>query len=98
MLHLEGSRLGHDPPLAPGQETSGPGAAQCWQLIPMQDQITNGHFLMDTSASYSIIPHGSSLPAPGPKLFGQRVSSFLAGETACSSFDSRIRIFHENLY
>jgi hypothetical protein len=40
------------------------------QLIHMQDQITNRRFLVDTSASYSIIPHRSSLPATGPKLFG----------------------------
>jgi hypothetical protein len=34
----------------------------------MQDQITNRHFLVDTGASYSIIPHCSFLPATGPKL------------------------------
>jgi hypothetical protein len=40
------------------------------QLIHMQNQITNRRFLTDTGASYSIIPHRSSLPATGPKLFG----------------------------
>jgi hypothetical protein len=45
-------------------------AVAAGQLIHMQNQITNSHFLMDTGASYSIIPHRSSLPATGPKLFG----------------------------
>jgi hypothetical protein len=36
----------------------------------MLDQVSNRRFLVDTEASYSILPHCSSLPAPGPKLFG----------------------------
>jgi hypothetical protein len=36
----------------------------------MQDQISNRRFLVDTGASYSILPHHSSLPAMGPKRFG----------------------------
>jgi hypothetical protein len=39
------------------------------QLIYMQDQITNSCFLVDTGASYSIIPNRSSLSATCPKLF-----------------------------
>jgi hypothetical protein len=40
------------------------------QRIHMQDQISNRRFLVDISASYSILPHRSSLPATGLKLFG----------------------------
>ncbi len=40
------------------------------QLIHMLDQISNRRFLVDTGASYSILPHRSSLPASGPKLYG----------------------------
>jgi hypothetical protein len=40
------------------------------QLIHVLDQISNRRFLMDTGASYSILPHHSSLPPSGPKLFG----------------------------
>jgi hypothetical protein len=40
------------------------------QLIHMLDQISNRRFLVNTGASYSILPHRSSLPASGPKLFG----------------------------
>ncbi len=36
----------------------------------MLDQVSNRRFLVDTGASYSILPHRSSLPASGPKLFG----------------------------
>jgi hypothetical protein len=52
---------------------AGPGqinAVAAEQLIHMQDEISNRHFLMDTGASYSILPHCSSLPAMSPKLFG----------------------------
>jgi hypothetical protein len=52
---------------------SGPGrlnAVAAGQLIHMLDQISNRRFLVDTGASYSILPHRSSLPATGPKLFG----------------------------
>jgi hypothetical protein len=51
----------------------GPGrlnAVTAGQLIHMLDQISNRRFLVDTGASYSILPHHSSLPATGPKLFG----------------------------
>ncbi len=40
------------------------------ELIHMLDQISNRRFLVDTGASYSILPHRSSLPAADPKLFG----------------------------
>ena len=40
------------------------------QLINMLDQVSNRRFLVDTGASYSILPHVSSLPASGPKLYG----------------------------
>ncbi len=40
------------------------------QLIHMLDKISNRRFLVDSGASYSILPHRSSLPATGPKLFG----------------------------
>ena len=40
------------------------------QLNYMLDQNTNRCSLMDTDASCSILPHHSSLPAMGPKLFG----------------------------
>jgi hypothetical protein len=36
----------------------------------MLDQVSNRHFLVDTGASYSILPHVSSLPASCPKLYG----------------------------
>jgi hypothetical protein len=36
----------------------------------MLDQVSNRRFLVDTGASYSILPHRSSLPASGPKLYG----------------------------
>jgi hypothetical protein len=51
---------------------AGPGklnAVAAGQLIHMQDQIINRRFLVDTGASYRIIPHRFSLPAMGPKLF-----------------------------
>ncbi len=44
----------------------GPGrlnAVAAGQLIHMLDQISNRRFLVDTSASYSFLPHRSSLPA-----------------------------------
>ncbi len=49
----------------------GPGrlnAVTAGQLIHMLGQTSNRRFLVDTSASYSILPHCSSLPATGPKL------------------------------
>ncbi len=52
---------------------SGPGrlnAVAAGQLIHMLDQVSNRRFLVDTGASYSILPHRSSLPASGPKLYG----------------------------
>jgi hypothetical protein len=51
----------------------GPGrlnAVAAGQLIHMLDQISNRRFLVDNGASYSILPHRSSLPATGPMLFG----------------------------
>ncbi len=51
----------------------GPGrlnAVAAGQLIHMLDQIFNRRFLVDTGASYSILPHCSSLPAMGPNLYG----------------------------
>jgi hypothetical protein len=51
----------------------GPGrlnAVTARQQIHKLDQISNRRFLVDTSASYSILPHRSSLPATGLKLFG----------------------------
>jgi hypothetical protein len=36
----------------------------------MLDQVSNRRFLVDTGASYSILPHRSSLPASGPTLYG----------------------------
>ncbi len=80
----------------------GPGrlnAVAAGQLIHMLDQISNRRFLVDTGASYSILPHRSSLPAKGvPSCLARRVSLFLAGETAWYSFDSRIRIFLGNFF
>ncbi len=52
---------------------SGPGrlnAVAAGQLFHMLDQVSNRRFLVDTGASYSILPHRSSLPASGPKLYG----------------------------
>jgi hypothetical protein len=60
-------------PLHLVRKLAGPGqinALAAGQLIHMQDEISNGHFLLDTGASYSILPHCSSLPAPSLKLFG----------------------------
>ncbi len=34
------------------------------------DQLSNRHFLVDTGASYSIVPHQSSSPPSGPCLRG----------------------------
>jgi hypothetical protein len=51
----------------------GPGrlnAVAAGQLIHKLDQVSNRGFLVDTRASYSILPHRSSLPASGPKLYG----------------------------
>jgi hypothetical protein len=51
----------------------GPGrlnAVAAGQLIHMLNQVSNRRFLVDTGASYSILPHRSSLPASGPKLYG----------------------------
>ena len=59
-LHLVG-KLG-----SPGRLN----AVAAGQLIHMLDQVSNRCFLVDTGASYSILPHRSSLPASGPKLFG----------------------------
>jgi hypothetical protein len=39
------------------------------QLIHMLGHNSNRHFHMDAGASYSILPHQSSLPATGLKLF-----------------------------
>jgi hypothetical protein len=60
-------------PLHLVRKLGGPGrlnAVAAGQLIHMLDQISNRCFLMDTGASYSILPHRSSLPASGPKVFG----------------------------
>jgi hypothetical protein len=59
-LHLDG-KLG-----SPGRLN----AVAAGQLIHMLDQVSNRRFLVDTGASYSILPHRSSLPASGPKLYG----------------------------
>jgi len=40
------------------------------QLIHMVDLTSTNRFLVDTGASYSILPYQSSLMAKGPKLFG----------------------------
>ncbi len=45
-------------------------AVAAGQLIHMLDQISNRRFLVDIGASYSILPHRSSMPAAVPKLFG----------------------------
>ena len=39
-------------------------------LVHIEDQLTGRRFLVDTRASFSILPHQSSLPASGPKLEG----------------------------
>ena len=39
-------------------------------LVHIMDQLTGRRFLVDTGASFSILPHQSSLPASGPKLEG----------------------------
>jgi hypothetical protein len=47
------------------------------QLIHMLGHNSNRHFLVDKGASYSILPHQSSLPTTGLKLFcpaGQPIS------------------------
>ncbi len=45
-------------------------AVAAGQQIHMLDQVSNRRFLVDTGASYSILPYVSSLPALGPKLYG----------------------------
>ena len=39
-------------------------------LVHIVDSSNNRRYLVDTGASYSILPHKSPLPATGPKLFG----------------------------
>ncbi len=87
-LHLVG-KLG-----SPGQLN----AVAAGQLIHMLDQISNRRFLVDTGASYSILPHRSSLPASGRSCLARLVSLFLAGEIAWCNCDSRIRIFLGNFF
>ncbi len=57
-------------------------AVAAGQLIHMLDQISNRRFLVDTGASYSILPHRSSLPASGPKLYGPAGQPIPCGEIA----------------
>jgi hypothetical protein len=56
-------------------------------------QNSNRRFLVDTGARYSVLPHQSSLPARGPKLFALLDKTFLVGETTCFTSASRARIF-----
>jgi hypothetical protein len=37
-------------------------------MVHLVDQLSNRHFLVDTGASYSIVPHQSSSPPSGPRL------------------------------
>jgi hypothetical protein len=49
------------------------------QLIHMLGHNSNRHFLVDAGSSYSILPHKSSFPATGLKLFnpaGQPISGW----------------------
>jgi hypothetical protein len=39
-------------------------------LVHIVDELSCKRFLVDTGASYSILPHRSSAPASGPRLFG----------------------------
>ena len=39
-------------------------------LVHIVDRSNKRRYLVDTGASYSILPHKSPLPATGPKLFG----------------------------
>ena len=60
-------------PLHLAWKLGGPGrlnTVAAGRLIHMLDKISKRRFLLDTGASYSILPHRSSLPASGPKLFG----------------------------
>ena len=45
-------------------------AVAAGQLVHILDQTTKRRFLVDTGASYSMLPHSSSSPANGPKLYG----------------------------
>jgi hypothetical protein len=71
LLRSQGKEVPGSPHLV--GKLGGPGrlnTVAAGQLIHMLDQISNRRFLVDTGASYSILPHRSSLPATGPKLFG----------------------------
>jgi hypothetical protein len=39
-------------------------------LVHIQDEISGTRFLVDTGASFSILPHRSPAAAKGPRLFG----------------------------
>jgi hypothetical protein len=45
-------------------------AVAAGSLIHIMDESSGSRFLVDTGASYSIVPHVSSAPATGPRLFG----------------------------
>ena len=40
------------------------------QLMHVTDQLSNRHFLVDTGAAFSILPHHSSVRPSGPRLIG----------------------------
>jgi hypothetical protein len=79
----------------------GPGrlnAVAAGQLIHMLDQISKRRFLVDTGASYSILPHRSSLPASGPKLFGPAGRPIPCWGDCLVQLKTRIRIFLGNFF
>ena len=40
------------------------------QLVYVTDQLSKRHFLVDTGAAFSILPHRSSVQPSGPSCFG----------------------------
>ena len=81
-------------PPAVGRESRQPGrlnGVTAGQLINMVDLTSTRRFLMDTGSSYSILPHQSSLPAKGPKLFGPAGQIFRYWDAAYFTCLSRTR-------
>jgi len=80
--------------LAAGRKTKGPGEARLnavalGKLVHITDQLTGRRYLMDTDASFSLVPHQSKgpallAPAGSPSRAGRRPPSSCASWTAPS--------------
>jgi hypothetical protein len=67
------------------------GAVFPGKLLHLQDTVSQRRFLVDTGASYSILPHTSTSPVEGPNLTGPSGTAIRCwGERKLSlSFDGR---------